>query len=353
MNLAQELGALLIVGFHGTSVEEPGVMAVLDQIRNGLVGGVCLFAYNIESPAQLSALNAALHEAAGERPFFIFVDQEGGKVERLTEEKGFQSFSSPKALGASGEGVVQESSLSMAEILKAHGFNANFAPCIDVDQDPPCPVIGALDRSYADSAEGVSTAARAFIEGHHQAGVLSCVKHFPGHGSARGDSHYGMTDITECWTTEELEPYRSLAASDDIDLVMTAHLVHRERAAGENPATLSPEWIDCLRNDVGYAGAVITDDLHMGAILQHYGEVEAGVGALKAGVDLLLYSNNPMGAQGVPDFEVNPEIAPMLIEGLTQAVEAGSLSRERITEARQRVEKLWARTLKISSGMEG
>jgi beta-N-acetylhexosaminidase len=174
------------------------------------------------------------------------------------------------------------------------GFSVNFAPVVDLDLNPDNQVIGKFGRSFGKSgANTVTVYAEQVIAAHHEAGVLTALKHYPGHGSSTADSHEGYVDITRTWSDIELEPYRQLIGSGYADFVMVGHLIDTEiDASGVKPSSLSRVWInDTLRNSLGFKGVVITDDLEMGAIRDHYGLEETVVRAVNAGVDVLLFSN--------------------------------------------------------------
>jgi beta-N-acetylhexosaminidase len=339
--LRQTVASLLLVGFHGTTPADAGVKAVMDQLSRGMLAGVILFGYNIESSEQVAELSVALRRAAGNRPIFIAVDQEGGRVARFSQEKGFKHYSSAKGLGNEA-GRIYDSSHSMADMLKHHGVNLNFAPCVDLDCDEEglqCPVIGKLERSFSSAPGMVAECASQFIQGHHDTGVTTCLKHFPGHGRALTDSHKGLTDITGTWSSEELAPYRELIAAGNADMVMLAHLIHREHS--EDPATLSSYWVNTLRDDLGFDGVIVTDDMHMGAITQNYGVLDSAVRSLKAGVDLLLFSNNPAAAQGV-DFTIHHSLADQLTDGIVKAALAGELDSTLLAASELRIRGLLA-----------
>lgn len=351
-SLEEKIGQLIVVGFHGVSPEEASVRKVMAQAKAGEIGGVIVFGYNIEGPTQLKLLMDPLRQSASSYPLFTFVDQEGGRVQRLSPEKGFTDFSSAKKVAETMS--VAEARLhyrSMGALLRENGFNFDFAPCVDLDGDPPCEVIGGLERSYSDSAETVIDYARAMIDGLHDHGVFNCLKHYPGHGRARGDSHMGLVDISQTWTADEMAPYESLVNDGHVDAVMTAHLLH-SGVDPDTPVTFSQKWIDKLRKEIGFNGVVIADDLHMGAILHHYTLEEIVTRGLEAGLDLLLFSNNPLaakaqgicqdapskgfGSASVPDAELPAKI----IDSVVHAIGSGTLSVDAIDRAFSRVVSL-------------
>ena len=172
------------------------------------------------------------------------------------------------------------------------GINQNLAPVVDLNVNPVSPAIGAYERSFGADVDKVTAHARAFIEAHHAHQVLCTLKHFPGHGSAAGDSHNGFVDVTETWSHEELAPYATLIQAGLADAVMTAHVFNRQWDETD-PATLSPAVITgLLREELGYSGVVFSDDMQMGAIQQFYTFEEAIRKALEAGVDVIAIANN-------------------------------------------------------------
>ncbi|HVM02167.1 MAG TPA: glycoside hydrolase family 3 N-terminal domain-containing protein, partial [Acidimicrobiales bacterium] len=296
--LARKVGELVMVGFRGARLEDSS--PIVQQVRAGHVGGVVLFdvdvlsggGRNVESPDQLRALVASL-QAAAPSPLLVAIDEEGGRVSRLKEDKGFPPTAPARQLGQRNDvAATRDQARQTARTLAEAGINLNFAPVVDLDRNPASPAIGALGRSYSADPGVVTAHARAVIEEHRAAGVLTALKHFPGHGSASGDSHLGLVDVTGTWAPVELDPYRTLVREGSVDMVMTAHLVN-QRLDPAWPATLSPPTIDgLLRREIGFGGPVISDDLQMGAISDEYGLDTAVRQALLAGVDVLLLANN-------------------------------------------------------------
>lgn len=293
-SLEQMAGQMILVGFQGKSVAETRQVAKI--LARGEAGGVMYLATNVASLKSVAAMNKRFTEAGAPLPPFIALDQEGGAVERLTKKVGFREIESAAKIAATMSaqkaGAVY---LDMAERLEKLGFNLNFGPVVDLNINKNNPIIAKYGRSYGDRAAKVVAYASAFINAHHRAGVLTALKHFPGHGSSRGDSHEGFVDITKTWQARELEPYKALIAAGRADMVMVAHLYHAKFAPEDGPklpASLSPQWVrGILRKHLGYNGVVVTDDLEMGAIRKRYGLKEAVIRAVEAGADILLFSN--------------------------------------------------------------
>ncbi|WP_320169106.1 glycoside hydrolase family 3 protein [Maridesulfovibrio sp.] len=332
--LDRMIGQMVMVGFRGLDAG-PG-SPVADDIRAG-VGGVILFSKdcvlsspvrNIADPAQLKALTASLQGYA-EIPLFIAVDQEGGRISRLSPENGFPATMSAAEIGNSGDpGAAFRSGKLIGRTMKEEGLNLDFAPVVDVNRNPGNPVIAGLQRSFSNDPETVAVLAEAFIKGLHSEGVLSCIKHFPGHGSSEGDSHKGFTDVTGTWSREELLPFEKLIRDGRTDMVMTAHIFNAELDP-DNPATLSHRVIsDLLRGDMGFDSIVITDDMGMGAISNIYGFKEAVLKAVNAGADIILLGNNLT-------YEPNPGIRA--VDTIRELVHEGRISERRIRRSYERI----------------
>lgn len=288
---------MFTVGFSGTTVGPDHW--IVEALTEEHLGGILLFdrnvdgtVQNISSPQQLRQLVDCLSRYAPEKPF-IAIDQEGGKVCRLKAKTGFVQSPSAQELAASGVSATAASAAVMAAEMASLGITLNFAPVVDLDLNPDNPVIGRYQRSFSSASDVVTAHARAFITAHHEHGIGCCLKHFPGHGSAGGDSHLGFVDVTTCWQEQELEPYRCLFAAGYDDAVMTAHLVHHQLDPSGLPATLSPKIINgLLRRQLGFTGVVFSDDLQMQAISQRWSYREAVQLAVLAGVDVLVVGNN-------------------------------------------------------------
>jgi beta-N-acetylhexosaminidase len=293
-----QLGRLFLAGFDGLAIG-PG-HPVVAAIERDHLGGVILFdrnvdgaRQNIRSPAQLRELTGALQRCAG-NSLIIAVDQEGGKVCRLKAVDGFPATESAGMLGSGTDRTrIRLQAETIAGTLRECGINFNLAPVVDLNLNPDNPIIGRYERSYGSRPDTVVDLASRFIAAHHANGVACCVKHFPGHGSAAADSHLGFVDITGYWQEKELDPYSQLIASGFGDAVMTAHVVHRGLDSEALPATLSRRMITgLLRERLGFAGVIVSDDLQMKAISDRWGFEEAVQKAVLAGVDLLIVGNN-------------------------------------------------------------
>jgi len=302
------IGQMLIFGFQGTSPDQQWPQILAEQLANGTLGGTMFLKYNLADKAQGKRLMKFLHArtANNDMPPLFVVDQEGGQVQRLAGNVGLKTWPSAARMGRGPVDEARAEYAQMADALDDWGFNVNLGPVVDVNVNPRNPIIGKLGRSFSGDPYKVSDYARAFVEAHRAQGVLTALKHFPGHGSSRNDSHHGFTDISRTWQKDtELAPYRELIASGAVDMVMTGHL-YLEQLAGSGeakyPATLSRAAVTgLLRKTLGFDGVVISDDMEMGAIRQHYGTFEAAIMAIKAGVDMLIVSNSAKPDPRLPE----------------------------------------------------
>jgi beta-N-acetylhexosaminidase len=293
--LEQMAGQMIVVGFSGDDPDDASVERVRDEIAAGILGGIMYLRPNVASLDAVRRMNAAFRAASPNLPPFIALDQEGGSVERLTRAVGFSEVPSAARIAkATSPEQAQEIYSQMAANIAELGFTVNFGPVVDINVNPRNQIIAKFGRAFGATADAVIPYAAAFIKAHHEAGLLTALKHFPGHGSSTADSHEGFVDITQSWDATELEPYRELIGLGLADLVMIGHLYHSDYAGDETqlPSSLSPEWVTgMLRGELGYTGVIISDDLEMGAIRKHFELKETVTRAVRAGVDVLLFTN--------------------------------------------------------------
>lgn len=343
VDLAVKIGQMFMVGFRGLTIDEQD--PIIEDITERHLGGVVLFDYdvpngefvrNIESPEQLqqltSALQAAAQASAAQQPLLIAADQEGGVIVRLRERYGFPATVSHGALGAAND--VEETfaqANAMARTLAAAGINHNLAPVVDLNLNPENPIIAAYERSFSADPQEVIDHATAFIEAHHTQNVLCTLKHFPGHGSSREDTHQGFVDVSDTWSPLELEPYAALIKAGLADSVMTAH-VFNQAWHPTDPATLAPTAIEgLLRQELGYNGVVISDDMQMGAIREFYSFAESIEKAINAGVDIIAIANNSI---------YDDEVMAKGVAVVQQLVEEGTVTEARIDQSYRRIVQL-------------
>ena len=347
VSLDDKIGQMVLAGFRGMKLD-PG-NPILADIRERHIGGVVFFDYdvpsrspvrNIESPSQVKDLTAALKEASPSS-LLIAVDQEGGKVSRLKAKFGFPATISQQSLGTWNDPeATRKAADETATTLSECGFNINFSPVVDLNVNPGNPVIGGRERSFSEDPAVVTKHALEVIKAHHARGILTALKHFPGHGSSKDDSHLGFVDVTKTWTRTELEPYEKIIAAGFCDTVMTAHIFN-SKLDPSLPATLSSRTIDgLLRDDLHFDGVVISDDMQMMAISAHYGFEEAVRLAIGAGVDILTFANNSV---------FDPDVAALAIGVIKKAVRDGKVDEERIDRSYARIMRLKARLGKGST----
>jgi len=330
-SLEKALGRLFIIGFPGTEPDRE----LRGILRECGPGGIILFKRNVESAAQVRRLTGTLQSANPHGPLLISIDQEGGRVWRLPEP--FTRFPPLARIGRAGsERIARAAARVMAAELAAVGIHCNFSPVLDLNTNPDNPVIG--DRSLGTDPVEVARLARAILRGFREQGVLGCGKHFPGHGDTDLDSHLELPTVPhdlERLSSREWEPYRLLIQDprSRLDLVMTAHLLV-PCLDPRRPATLSRAVLTrILRERLGYRGAIVTDDLEMGAITRHYEPQEAALLALEAGADLLLCCHTP-------------SLLPRCLEALRRALRRGAISERRVRQALIRTERLRRRVFR-------
>jgi beta-N-acetylhexosaminidase len=300
--MEKEVGQLLFIGIEGPELTAKEAEFM---IKND-IGGVTLFGRNCKSPEQIQKLCSDLHNLKTKMPSkqapFIAIDMEGGRVHRL--KAPFTQWPSLGKLGAlDSTSVAFKFANFMGLELRSMGINIDFAPCIDVLTNKDNVLIG--DRSFGSDPEFVAKMASALVRGYIKAGVIPCAKHFPGHGNTIVDSHEDLpVDETPLAILQEREmlPFKKTFRAR-MDLVMTAHILYNQVDA-KLPATLSPKFMkDILRSDLRYRGLVISDDLDMKALRNHFKREEIPVMALQAGCDILLYCNEfdapPMALEAV------------------------------------------------------
>lgn len=331
-------GQMLIMGFDGLTIHSGHPIEEAIQKHN--LGGVILFDKNLKKPdqpkniqsiEQVKNLTAQLHALSHD--LFIAVDYEGGCVNRLKPAYGFPDTITPEAFGSLPVVQAAAEAKKMARTLKEAGFNVNFSPLIDVNINPDNPIIGQLHRSFSSDPVVVAKYAEIIAKSLHDENIIFCYKHFPGHGSSRGDSHLGIVDVSETWQPEELIPYQHLLAKSlGCDMIMSAHIINRQLDSTGLPASLSYTILtDLLRREYGYNGIIIADDLQMNAITDAFGLEEAIVMAMNAGNDMLIVGNQC----GDRDYSTE-EMLELMVKNIVD----GKISKERVQESFERIQVL-------------
>ncbi len=337
-----KIGQMLLIGITKAEVDT----VILEEVKKGNVGSIILFEKNIPNKpnafADLKKIIWAYQQAAPTK-LFVAIDQEGGKVNRLKEKYGFtRSITAEATAKSKSLDTARFYAEATAATLAGLGFNVNFAPCVDIAIEPTNTVIVKPGRSYSTNEDTVALMAKEFIQQHRKFGVVTVLKHFPGHGSSTTDSHYGIADVTKTWSKRELKPYQDLIQTNNVDAIMTAHIVNMELDKTGKPGTLSPEIVNgMLRKKLGYQGVVFSDDMQMEAVSKQYGFEESIRMAIIAGVDILCFANNVPGSQ--------KQSVEKILAVIRLAVINGEIPIERINESYQRITHLKMDIEKYSS----
>jgi len=333
--LKKMIGQMIIIGFDDANITEQS--PIVQTINRYNIGGVILFdrfyedkkkIKNIQNPKQLQLLTSNLKNFTHNK-LIISIDQEGGKVQRLKKSYGFPSTLSAKEISQRSKLEAKEHYQNMATMLSLNGINTNFAPVVDLSINEENFVINGLERSYGSNPQNVTQYASIFMQALQSKKIVSVLKHFPGHGSSKDDSHKGFVDISDTWNKIELEPYKKLIKQNQVDMIMTAH-VFNKNLDKTYPATLSYKVnTQLLREKLNYNGIIVSDDLQMKAITQHYTLKNTVTLVINAGVDILLFGNQ-LASQDTDE----------LINTIFAQVKNGSISYQRIKESNQRINSL-------------
>lgn len=320
MSQTEKLGQMVMIGIQGTKVDDDSLY-MLNQYH---MGGVILFDRNMESPEQVKQLTSDLQAQSNEKvPLFIGIDEEGGDVVRMAEK--LTPPPSQKDIGATGDTEQAKTwAIKTAKSLKDMGINVNFALVADVGSNDK--------RSYSTDTNTVIDFVRAATEGYQQENIIYTLKHFPGIGKGRVDSHVDSSSIDvakEVLMAEDILPFKTIIDENDPNdyFILVSHLKY-PALDEEYPASLSSKIMtDLLRNELGYKGIIITDDMEMGAVANHNDFRSIGVNAVKAGADIVLVCH---------EYEHQQEV----YLGLLDAVNSGEISQERIDESVKRIIKV-------------
>ena len=296
------------------------------------VGGIILYAHNIEDEAQLARFVPEIRALKGSP--LLCIDEEGGRVARIGRNSNFQvkTYESMGAIGATGDPQnAYECGNTIGTYLHRYGFDIDFAPVADVNTNPENIVIGA--RAFSDNPQVAAPMVTNYLQGLKDAGVTGCIKHFPGHGDTKSDTHFGYASSQKTW--EEMLDCEMVTFKAGIQwgcqLIMTAHISAPNVTGSDVPSTMSPVILqDKLRCELGYRNIIITDAMEMGAIIQQYSNAEAAVGCIRAGVDIVL----------------GPQVFTEAFDAVVKAVEDGTITEQRINESVRRI-------LKLKQGIRG
>lgn len=296
---------------------------MIERVKTYPVGGVVLFSHNIAHPDQLITYTEALHALEGSP--LLAIDEEGGRVARIGNNDKFDVYrvESIASVGATGDPVnAFICGNEIGKYLKEYGLDIDFAPCADVNTNPENIVIG--NRAFSDDPKKAAPMVAQFVKGMQEAGIVACLKHFPGHGDTKGDTHLGYVQTDKTWEEIrncEMIPFKA-GIQAGAEMIMTAHIAAPKVTGAEIPSTLSPIILqEKLRKELGYKGIIITDAMGMGAISQHYSSGESAVACLKAGADIVLMPAN----------------LPEAFEAVVKAVQDGTIPEQRLDESVRRI----------------
>lgn len=315
MDLKQKLYQMFILGTDGEGYKE--------ALQNNL-GGIIFFTHDIQSVQQFKKLISDIKTISLTQPF-LSIDQEGGRVERTENIHNGKKYLSAKFAFEKGEDFLKAQTEEIAKELKNYGINMNFAPCIDVNTNPNNPIIG--ERSFSDNVDDVIKAEKIVSQIYRKNGIIPCAKHFPGHGDANADSHLTLPRID--LSLEEMEkthikPFR--ACSKTIETIMVAHLHCTCFEKDVIPTSLSKNAINYLRNNLGFEGVTISDDMVMKGVAK-YGLIEACEMGIRAGLNMFIYRNS------------NPETID-IIETIAKKAQNDKELQENIEKSYEKIIKL-------------
>lgn len=335
-SLREKIGQMLIMGFPESELQSD--TSVVEWLKTDGLGGVLLFDFNmplqtfdknLKSREQIQALNRQLRASSrSDLPLLIALDYEGGDIDRLQLIDGCPQTITPFKQAALSREAWRFEIGSMALTLQELGFNLNFAPVVDLNLNVKEGIIGKRERSFSVDPDRVAELALDFVREFHEHGIVCCYKHFPGHGSAIGDTHEGFVDVSETFLPAEIEPYSTLFHSPTIPaMVMTAHVINRQLDPSGLPATLSyPILTGLLRDEFGFDGVIISDDLQMQAISDHFSLEESLRLTINAGADMVIFGN-----------QLGSISAPVVVDCIERLVNSGGISMTRIDEAFSRI----------------
>ena len=340
MTLREKVGQLFYVRLESldpsiewTTYDELAALSILEVTenmkrtnKNYPMGGIILYAWNIDNEAQLTSIITDIRTLNGSP--LLCIDEEGGRVARIANNPNFnvKKYESMAAIGATGNPLnAYECGNTIGTYLKRYGFDIDFAPVADVNTNPENVVIGP--RAFSDDPAVAAPMVTNYLQGLKDAGITGCIKHFPGHGDTKADTHYGYASTQKSWEEMlncEMVPFRA-GIQWGCQLIMTAHIGAPNVTGSDVPSTMSPIILqDKLRGELGYQNIIITDAMEMGAITQQYTSAEATVGSIKAGVDIVLGPRHFIEA----------------FDAVMAAVNNGTISEERINQSVRRILKM-------------
>ncbi|SHK60291.1 beta-N-acetylhexosaminidase [Fibrobacter sp. UWT2] len=287
------------------------------------IGGMILYAHNIVDESQLEAFIAEIRKLNGSP--FLAIDEEGGRVARIANNENFDvpKYESMAAIAESGDpNEAYKAAFTIGSYIKEYGFDIDYAPVADVNTNPENIVIGP--RAFSDDPETAADFVVSYLNGLDSAGIIGTLKHFPGHGDVKTDTHSGYAETNKTWDEMlkcEMIPFKA-GIKAGAQMIMTAHIAAPKVTGNELPATLSPVILqDKLRGELGFNGVIVTDAMDMGAITTQFGNAEAAIKSIQAGVDVVLCSR---------EFT-------QVFDAVVKAVENGDIKESRIDESVKRI----------------
>jgi beta-N-acetylhexosaminidase len=332
--LRRSVGQMIIVGFYGINNNDPRFRHIIEDLESGVIGGVLFLGRNVQSKSDLETMVHDVQHCNCSPVPLIAVDEEGGTIERLGERYGFRPTPSAAEVGRDSDEGARNEYQRLAQKLSDVGFNMNLAPVVDLNTNPANPIIGSLDRSFSSDPMSVSRYARIFIEEHHKQGILTALKHFPGHGSSSTDSHAAIADVELSWSAEELLPYQNLIGARSVDSIMVGHLANTPKWGGVATQYGSRAIHQILRIDLGFDGVVLSDDLSMDAIrLTKSAFSDVIRSAVKAGIDIIIVSRLDEVDDGM---DIGLYVSSALLEGII----SGEIELSSVSKSEQRIRSM-------------
>jgi beta-N-acetylhexosaminidase len=331
--LHRTIGQMIISGFFGTKNSDPGFRNIIHNLEQGTIGGVLFLGRNVSAKTDLETMVGEVRSCKCKIFPIIAVDEEGGFIERLGERSGFAHVPSAAETGVAGEQRARSEYRQLSRKIAAVGFNMNLAPVVDLNLNRANPVIGMLNRSFSDDPEVVSRYASIFIEEHRKQGVLTALKHFPGHGSSTQDSHRVIADVRTSWSPTELRPYRTLIKKGIVDSILVGHLANDEKWGGVATQAGAHAIDRILRRQLKYDGVILSDDLSMDAVSSSNAPLSEVVGsAVRAGIDIVIVSR----VNADEGIDTGSYVNSAILEG----VKTGELEQSSITLSSRRIRAL-------------
>jgi beta-N-acetylhexosaminidase len=335
--LRSTLGQMIIVSFFGVSNAQPSFRRVIEDLESGVVGGVLFLYNNIQSKRDLESMVRDIRLCKCRTVPLIAIDEEGGASDRLGPRFGFPYVPAAMEVGRGDEEIANKVYERLAQKLFDFGFNMNLAPVVDLNINAWNPVIGAQGRSFSRDPAIVSRLAKTFVEEHRKKGILTSLKHFPGHGSSVTDSHFVVPNVQTSWSQSELAPYEYLIGAGAVDTIMVGHLANPPKWGGVATQDGSTAITKLLREELRFDGVVMSDDLSMHAIRARTSSFTDAIrSAAKAGIDLILVTGDYSDFSGT---STGRYVNSALLEG----VNSGQIALSSIEKSVQRIAALKSR----------